>query len=530
MFKNIGFKISAVTFIVLLVSFIIVQVILYLDFKNTFSKMSRENLDTISTSVFQTLKMAMNLGDSQKIEEAIHEAKSMEGVSDVSIYPSKETIELFEMKNPQISSDTLILEQFKNPKLLSLEQEIQGLNYLRLIRPLIADESCVACHANAKLGEVIGVMDVYHSLEGVERDLQQTSKNYMVIFTLALIVTVAVVLFMLKLVVGKPVLELLNHARELAQGSGNLKARIKIKGKDEISRACTYINEFIEKIHKAVQSTNQSSKNVEYQSTRLNENAINLTQITKESHEKIDESFKLSTQVGQDLNELANLSTEANNANDKSYKVLDQMLSSLFDIASKVTQVTQNETQLSQKVSNMVGQANNIKEAIQMMSEVADKTNLLSLNAGIEAARAGGYGRGFSVIAEDIRNLAQSSEEFLDKISAIIKELLESIAQVSAELKENGVFIASLDENTRALTQDAKEVKSCNEESKNLVFECVERIKKSQNNIEILLSSVKENVIISNKNESISQALLQVADELKVVCKSLEEELSHFQI
>ncbi|EHO2552572.1 hypothetical protein KK298_000220 [Campylobacter jejuni] len=237
MFKTIGFKVSAAIFVVLLISFIVMQVILNLDFKNTANKMSRANLDTVSTSVFQTMRMAMNLGDPEKIKEAIEDAKSIEGISDIKIYPSKDTIDLFEMKAPQISNDKRIIEQFSNPKIQALEE-----NDLRLIRPLIADESCVACHANANVGSVIGVMDISHSLEGVQKDISKTSQSYIAIFTIALIFTLCVVLLMLKVVVGKPVLELLNHAKELAQGSGNLKARISVKGQDEIALACGYIN------------------------------------------------------------------------------------------------------------------------------------------------------------------------------------------------------------------------------------------------------------------------------------------------
>lgn len=69
--KTIGFKVSAVIFVVLLISFIVMQVILNLDFKNTANKMSRANLDTVSTSVFQTMRMAMNLGDPEKLKKPL---------------------------------------------------------------------------------------------------------------------------------------------------------------------------------------------------------------------------------------------------------------------------------------------------------------------------------------------------------------------------------------------------------------------------------------------------------------------------
>ncbi|EAI8021174.1 methyl-accepting chemotaxis protein [Campylobacter jejuni] len=530
MFKTIGFKVSAAIFVVLLISFIVMQVILNLDFKNTANKMSRANLDTVSTSVFQTMRMAMNLGDPEKIKEAIEDAKSIEGISDIKIYPSKDTIDLFEMKAPQISNDKRIIEQFSNPKIQALEENVNGVVHLRLIRPLIADESCVACHANANVGSVIGVMDISHSLEGVQKDISKTSQSYIIIFTIALIFTLCVVLLMLKVVVGKPVLELLNHAKELAQGSGNLKARISVKGQDEIALACGYINQFIEKTHKTVSGASHNSKNVEKQSNLLNSNAISLSDISSQSHKQIDQSFKLGANVGNELGELASLSNKANSANEKSFLLLEQMLKSLFNVANKVSTVSQNENELAKKVENMVNQAGNIQKATQMMDEIADKTNLLSLNAGIEAARAGAFGRGFSVIAEDVRQLAQNSEEFLGNVAQITKELLQSINEVSAELKKNAQSVQALNDDTALLVDDANEVKLCNEDARALVTQCTEKIKISQENIQNLLSRMQENVEVSEKNEEISKILLQVADELKIVCHNLESELNQFQI
>lgn len=230
------------------------------------------------------------------------------------------------------------------------------------------------------------------------------------------------------------------------------------------------------------------------------------------------------------MDEISNLSSDANKANDKSYQLLDQMIHSLLEIDKKVSDLVQNENNLALKIENMVKYAQNIQKATQMMGEIADKTNLLSLNAGIESARAGSYGKGLSVIAEDIRALANNSEEFLHNVELIIKELLESIQEVTKELKENSHSIFSLNENTHLLASNANEVKLCNQNSKNLVIQCTQRIKISQENIQNLLIHMRENVEASGKNEEISKILLQVADELKIVCHNLESELSQFQI
>ncbi|EAI0231377.1 histidine kinase [Campylobacter jejuni] len=224
------------------------------------------------------------------------------------------------------------------------------------------------------------------------------------------------------------------------------------------------------------------------------------------------------------------MSNKANSANEKSFLLLEQMLKSLFNVVNKVSIVSQNENELAKKVENMVNQAGNIQKATQMMDEIADKTNLLSLNASIEAARAGTFGRGFSVIAEDVRQLAQSSEEFLGNVAQITKELLQSINEVSAELKKNAQSVQALNDDTALLVDDANEVKLCNQDARTLVTQCTKKIKISQENIQNLLSRMQENVEVSEKNEEISKILLQVADELKIVCHNLESELNQFQI
>lgn len=156
------------------------------------------------------------------------------------------------------------------------------------------------------------------------------------------------------------------------------------------------------------------------------------------------------------------------------------MLKSLFNVANKVSIVSQNENELAKKVENMVNQAGNIQKATQMMDKIADKTKLPSLNAGIEVARAGAFGLGFSVIAEDDRQLAQNSEEFLGNVAQITKELLQSINEVNAELKKN---TQSLNDDTALLVDDANEIKLCNEDARALVTQCTEKIKISQENI-----------------------------------------------
>lgn len=123
-----------------------------------------------------------------------------------------------------------------------------------------------------------------------------------------------------------------------------------------------------------------------------------------------------------------------------------------------------------------------------------------------------------------------SIKRVIQKATQITKELLQSINEVSAELKKNAQSVQALNDDIVLLVDDANEVKLCNEDARALVTQCTEKIKISQENIQNLLSRMQENVEVSEKNEEISKILLQVADELKIVCHNLESELNQFQI
>lgn len=530
MFKSIGFKISSVLFVLLLISFICILTTLYFDLRKTTTKMGLDNLHSVSASVFQTMRISMDFGMREKIDEAINNAKKIEGVSDITVYPAQKTIEFFEMQNPSTSEDAHILEQFKNPKITTLKTIIDEKDHLRLIRPLVAEQSCLACHDNAKEGDVLGVMDIYHSLEATQNDLQRTQNVYLIIFSVALIATVLLCALILRIVVAGPILELLQTAKELSQGSGNLKSRLKIRGQDEIARACSFINLFIEKIQKAISLVSINSNEIKKQSKILNDNASSLSEISSQTHQKISTSYGIGENLNDGLNKLVSLSKNTNEANDKSFSLLNSMINSLFESAEKINYISKHEEDLAVKVKNMTDSANSLKDSIAKMDDIAEMTNLLSLNAGIEAARAGEHGRGFAVVADEVRVLAQNSENFLNDMQGIIKILLENINELSEQLRQNSADISSLNDDTKILLNGANEVKQMNEEAKNLVISCVAMIQNLQNDIKSLLYYTKDTVQSSSENEKISKLLLDIANELKNVCYNLEKELNSFQI
>lgn len=514
MFKSIGLKISLILFIVLIFSFSIILAILYFNVKETTTKMALSNLNSISASVFQSMRLSMDFGMREKIDEAIANAKSIEGVADIRIYPSKEVIETFDMKNPQTSDEDVIKQQFKNPSIVSMQATLNDIAHLRLIRPLLADDSCIACHGDVKNGEVLGVMDIYHSLEETQRDLNTTSNIFIFIFCIALILTLTVIGFFLKTVVGKPILELLNTAKELSQGSGNLKSRLRIRGKDEIARACNFINLFIEKIQKTVSATAANSNNIEKQVKLLNTNASSLSQISSDTALKISNSYKTSKDVNLELNNLSQLSSLANEANDKSFALLNQMIDSLFASANKINTVASSESELASRVESMVEYADKIKDLTNKMDDIVEMINLLALNAGIEAARAGEHGRGFAVVADEVRNLAEKTDKSLADINLTVQS-------ITSKINQNTELMQSIHESmmqTSSKTNDLQEEILVSLQSLDYITDSTYSMQKKAEVAKEKMSQLEENI---KKVEDMQTSLKELSSELSSMSNTL---------
>ncbi len=231
-------------------------------------------------------------------------------------------------------------------------------------------------------------------------------------------------------------------------GEGDLTQRLPVEGRDELAAIASSMNEFVEKTHAMLCHVQEGSNEVSAAATQLFDASEHSA---KSSIGQSDAASSVASTVQQLSVSISQVAEQAKNA--QGFSIQSGKLSaeagdvvlSATDEMAKISQLSQDSSSL---IRDLEQRSSDITNIIQVIRDVADQTNLLALNAAIEAARAGEQGRGFSVVADEIRNLAQRTAESTKEITFIVTKIQEVTTAVSnsmgAEVAqvEKGVLLA----------------------------------------------------------------------------------------
>ncbi|WP_456323106.1 methyl-accepting chemotaxis protein [Hydrogenimonas sp.] len=365
----------------------------------------------------------------------------------------------------------------------------------------------------------------------IEESLQSLGSK--AIIEMAVNIVIIVIIFILAYLAIRNLSERLEKLENIISKTAkerDLTIKVKDGNKDEFGRVLHAFNGLIDVLHRFILHVRQGTqKNVEAVEhlgdifEKIQADTDQEAKIIQEYAQKTEHVKQIFTESNEDVRQTCDQMDRANND-------LNQTVELIHSTIEKIESNAQVENELASQLENLSNEAGQVKQVLDVISDIAEQTNLLALNAAIEAARAGEHGRGFAVVADEVRQLAERTQKSLTDINATINVIVQSIMDASSRMVNNIDNVNRLTEETVQVEQGINGVTA-------QMKEAVDHIKKTAKTIDTATDVMNYFITQISSLESISQSnkeRIYNADEqikkIEQLSRELFAELRQFKI
>jgi len=347
-------------------------------------------------------------------------------------------------------------------------------------------------------------------------------------------VVALVIIVFLALVVVRGIIRPLKSAvtamSDIASGDGDLTRRLTVYGKDELSQLATAFNSFADQVHGMVSQVRQSTET-------LNATTGELNSVMVEAEQGVDRQKAESDQVATAMNEMtasaqevaSNASEASDSAGHATAQVSDAqgLLHQAIEVIGGLSRQVEEGVQVIEKLGTDSRQIDSVLEVI---GEIADQTNLLALNAAIEAARAGEAGRGFAVVADEVRTLASRTQQSTQEIQTTIERLQKGAAQAVTLIGSISERSEETVEETRQVDEALKRIALAVNTITDMNSQIASAAEEQTSVSETINQNVHEIVAISEQTAEGTRRAGEATQRLKALAGELTDEVSRYRL
>jgi methyl-accepting chemotaxis protein len=350
------------------------------------------------------------------------------------------------------------------------------------------------------------------------------------------LIAIVIVIVISRFIV-KPIINISASLKDISEGAGDLTRRIDIKSKDEIGDLAHYFNKTIDKIKNMVINIkneasslfnvgNELNVNVNQSAASINQITANIQSVNERvihQSSSITETNATMKQITSNIDKLnSHIETQVTSVSQSS-SAIEEMLANIQSVTQTLMKNARSVTELTEAsevgrsglqevaadIQEIERESKGLLEINTVMENIASQTNLLSMNAAIEAAHAGEAGKGFAVVADEIRKLAENSGEQSKVISSVLKKMAESINKISVSTENVLKNFEMIDSSVKTVAEQEANIQNAMEEQ-------------GQGSKQIL-ESVSDMNEITQQVKSSSIEMFEGSREVIGACKNIEE-------
>ena len=349
------------------------------------------------------------------------------------------------------------------------------------------------------------------------------------ILIIGMAVSLAVVLFIPGLVV-QPLKKVSDRLLDISEGEGDLTARIELKQNDELGKMVLYFNNFMDKLQDVIGTIQSTASSVE-------DNTFKLSADAATSKDSIDHQHQALTQVATAVNEMAAAIQEvAQNTSDTADEA--RKASSLSESGQNIVHSTTTQIQaLAEQVQTAAGmishveeEANNVNSVIDVIGGIAEQTNLLALNAAIEAARAGEQGRGFAVVADEVRTLASRTQESTQDIQRMLQKLQQGVTDAVTAMNTSSDSAQKTVETTQGASSTLDQIQESVSNIARMAIQIATAADEQSEVTEDINRNLTEINTYAETSAEIATSTQEASAELQHMTKHLNDAVQNFKV
>ena len=402
-----------------------------------------------------------------------------------------------------------------------------------IVRKIARGQKLNLFHEDVLLMSVVDLEGMYKEIDEIsatmQTDADANTRNFIIIAIAVMVFSLIIAMIYSKFSITKPLNELIFRATNLSSGDGDLTRKLEVVGKDEIAKASEAINKFIEKVRVLISEAKNISNENSSIANELSSTSMQTGRGVENSSAIVNGASKDCSAIQSNMNESIEVAKVGKDDLQKALSYVDETLNTISNLSSEIAQTSNIEHEMAGKIEQLSRDAEQVKSVLVVINDIADQTNLLALNAAIEAARAGEHGRGFAVVADEVRKLAERTQKSLTEINATINVIVQAINESSEQMSINSKQISELTGVANNAQNTIRDMSGIMRSAIGLSDKTIEDYIKTGKDIDDIVKSMEGISQISSQSTRSVEEIASAAEHLNKMTDTLNAKLGEFR-